>query len=112
VKASTKGDGERDHAAPDAVKTPLPLSKQCWIKPTMFAPKGTKMKPLKIDCADENWKSLLKRNLQEGIEVTLDNFSYTADGQFCELLAISHSMSFRLDVRNKAGHFTKRPSAT
>jgi hypothetical protein len=78
----------------------------------MFAPKGLNMKPLNIDCADKDWKALLKRNLQEGIEVTLDNFYYTEDGQFCELLAMSHSMNFRLDVRNKAGHFTKRPSAT
>ena len=70
------------------------------------------MKPLKIDCTDPNWRSLLKRNLQDGIEVTLENFAYTTDGQFCELLAISHSMSFRLEARNKAGHFTKRQSAT
>jgi hypothetical protein len=69
------------------------------------------MKPLRIDCAEENWKSLLKRNLQDRIEVTLDNFDYTTDGQFCELLALAHSMDFRLDVRNKAGRFTKRPPA-
>jgi hypothetical protein len=68
------------------------------------------MKPLKIDCANENWKPLLKRNLQDGIEATLDKFDYTADGQLCELLAVSHSMNFRLDVRNKVGHFTKRSS--
>ena len=69
------------------------------------------MRPLTIDCSDENWKSLLKRNLQEGIEVTLGNFDYAVDGQFCELLALSHSMSFRLDVRNHAGRFRKRPQA-
>jgi hypothetical protein len=69
------------------------------------------MKPLKINCGDENWKSLLKRNLQDGIEVTLENFAYTTDGQFCELLALAHSMNFRLDARNSAGHFTKRASA-
>jgi hypothetical protein len=69
------------------------------------------MKPLRIDCTDENWKSLLKRNLQHRIEATLDNFDYTTDGQFCELLALSHSMDVRLDVRNKAGRFTKRPPA-
>ena len=66
------------------------------------------MKPLRIDCADANWKSLLKRNLQDRVEVNLDNFDYTTDGQFCELLALSHSMDFRLDVRNKVGRFTKR----
>ncbi len=69
------------------------------------------MKPLKIDCANEDWKSLLKRNLQEGIEVTLNNFSYTIDGQLCETLALSHSMNFRLDARSNAGHFSKRPSS-
>ena len=69
------------------------------------------MKPLTIDCADKNWKSLLKRNLQEGIKVTLGNFDYTVDGQFCELLALSHCMSFRLDARNHAGRFRKRPPA-
>ena len=69
------------------------------------------MKPLRIDCAQEQWKSLLKRNLQDHIEVTLDSFDYTSDGQFCDLLALSHSMDFRLDVRNKAGRFTKRQPA-
>jgi hypothetical protein len=66
------------------------------------------MKPLNIDCAEKDWRTLLKRNLQDGIEVTLDNFDYSTDGQFCEILAISHSMDFRLDVRNKAGKFRKR----
>ena len=70
------------------------------------------MKPLKINCADKDWQSLLKRNLQEGIEVTLDNFYYTENGQLCEMLAISHSMDFRLDARNQTGHFTKRTPAT
>ena len=69
------------------------------------------MKPLRIDCTAENWKSQLKRNLQDRIEVTLDNFDYTTDGQFCELLALAHTMDFRLDVRNKAGRFTKRTPA-
>ncbi len=68
------------------------------------------MKLLRIDCTDEDWKALLKRNLQDRIEVTLENFDYTTNGQFCELLALSHSMDFRLDVRNKAGRFTKRPT--
>jgi hypothetical protein len=68
----------------------------------------TDMKPLVIDCTKNDWKSLLKRNLQEGIEVTLENFDYTADGQHCELLALSHSMTFRLDAKNKAGAFRKQ----
>jgi hypothetical protein len=66
------------------------------------------MKPLNIDCAEKGWRILLKRNLQDGIEVTLDNFDYSIDGQLCEILAISHSMTFRLDVRNKSGKFRKR----
>jgi hypothetical protein len=70
------------------------------------------MKPLTINCADKDWKLLLKRNLQEGTEVILDNFYYTEEGQFCEMLALSHSMDFRLDVRSKTGHFTSRPLAT
>ncbi len=68
------------------------------------------MKPLKIDCSGKDWKTLLKRNLQDGIEVTLENFNYTVDGQFCELLALSHFMSFRLNVRDHAGMFRKRPA--
>jgi hypothetical protein len=32
MKASTRRGGEREAVALDAVKTPLPLSKQCWIK--------------------------------------------------------------------------------
>jgi hypothetical protein len=66
------------------------------------------MRPLKIDCADGNWKMFLKRNLQEGIEVDLLGLDYLVDGQFCEILAISHSMTLRLDVRNKVGSFRKR----
>jgi hypothetical protein len=69
------------------------------------------MKPITIDCLDKNWKPLLKRNLQEGIEVTLGNFDYDVDGQFCELLALSHTMNFRLDARNHDGRFRKRPPA-
>ena len=69
------------------------------------------MRPLKIDCTNGNWKILLKRNLQEGIEVDLLHPDYVADGQFCELLAMSHSMTLRLDTRKKAALFRKiRPS--
>jgi hypothetical protein len=68
------------------------------------------MRPLKINCAEKDWKTLLKRNLQDGIEVDLENFDYTSEGQFCEMLAISHSMGLRLDVRNKCGQFRKRPA--
>ena len=66
------------------------------------------MKPLRTDCASDKWKLLLKKHLQEGIEVTLDNFDYMTDGHFCEILAYSHTMSFRLDLRNKVGRFIKR----
>jgi hypothetical protein len=65
------------------------------------------MRALIINCAEEGWKALLKRNLQDGIQVTLDNLDYAIDGQFCEILAISHSMTLKLDVRNKAGLFRK-----
>ena len=65
------------------------------------------MRPLKIDCSDANWKTLLKRNLQDGIEVELLGFDYAVEGQFCEILAISHSMSFRLNFKEKAGMFKK-----
>jgi len=50
------------------------------------------MRPLKIDCAEANRKVLLKRNLQEGIEVDLENLDYAVDGVLCEILAMSHSM--------------------
>jgi hypothetical protein len=66
------------------------------------------MKPLVINCAEKDWEILLKRNLQEGIPVKLDNFDYEADGQFCELLAVAHTMDLRLDTKNKAGLFRKR----
>ena len=65
------------------------------------------MRPLKIDCSGENWKTFLKRNLQDGIEVELLGFDYAADGHFCEILAISHSMTFRLDFKKKTGVFKK-----
>jgi hypothetical protein len=65
------------------------------------------MKPLNNDCAEKDWRTLLKRNLQDGIEVTLDNFDYSIDGQFCEILAISHALTFRLDIRNKGGKVQK-----
>ena len=66
------------------------------------------MQPARIDCADKDWKMLLKTRLQEGCEVDLANFYYTENGQFCETLAFSHSMQFRLDARNSAGFFRKR----
>jgi hypothetical protein len=65
------------------------------------------MRPLKIDCGSADWKKLLKRNLQEGIEVELLGLDYEADGLLCEILAISHSMTFRLDFRKKSAIFRK-----
>jgi hypothetical protein len=40
------------------------------------------MKPLIIECLDQNWKSLLKRDLQGEIKATLNNFDYTSDASF------------------------------
>lgn len=68
------------------------------------------MRPLKIDCAEANWQVLLKRNLQERIEVDLENLDYASDGVLCEVLALSHSMTLRYNARNKTWVF-KKPSA-
>jgi len=65
------------------------------------------MRPLKIECANPNWRILLKKNLQEGIEADVSELDYAADWQFCEILAISHSMTLRLDTKNKIGKFRK-----
>jgi hypothetical protein len=65
------------------------------------------MRPLKIEYANPNWKIALKKNLQEGIEVDLLDLDYLADWQFCEMVALSHSMILRLDTRNKMGKFRK-----
>jgi hypothetical protein len=65
------------------------------------------MRPLKIECANPNWKIALKKNLQEGIEVDLLDLDYLADWQFFEILALSHSMTLRLDTRQKIGKFRK-----
>jgi hypothetical protein len=69
------------------------------------------MNPVKISCAEPDWRNVLKTDLQDGLDVDLTNFDYTLDGQFCELLAMSHSMQFKLDARNGAGFFRKK-SAT
>ena len=69
------------------------------------------MRPLKIECANPNWKIILKTNLQEGIEVDLLELDYLADWQFCETVAISHSMTLRLDTRKKTGKFRKNGPA-
>ncbi len=68
------------------------------------------MRPLRLDCSERNWKVLLKRNLQEGIEADLDNLDYAVDGVFCEILAMSHSMTLRYNSRNRSWVF-KKPSA-
>jgi hypothetical protein len=47
------------------------------------------MRPLKIEGTEANWKVLLRRNFQEGIEVDLSNLDYNVDGQFCEILAMA-----------------------
>lgn len=65
------------------------------------------MRPLRIDCSEANWKVLLKRNLQDGIEADLDNWDYAADGVFCEILAMSHSKTLRYNARNKSRVFKK-----
>ena len=65
------------------------------------------MRPLKIECANPNWRILLKKNLQEGIEADVFDLDYVADWQFCEILSISHSMTLRLDTKKKVGKFRK-----
>jgi hypothetical protein len=66
------------------------------------------MKPPIINCTSLDWKSTLKSRLQKGVEVDLSNFEYTIDGALCEMLALSHGMVFKLDAKNRAGHFRKR----
>ena len=63
------------------------------------------MTPIIISCKASDWKNVLKVNLQEGIEADLTSFDYTVDGHFCELLAVSHSMRFKLDAKNNTGFF-------
>jgi hypothetical protein len=65
------------------------------------------MRPLKIECANPNWKIALKKNLQEGIEVDLLDLDYLADWQFCDIVAFAHSMTMRLDTRQKTGKFRR-----
>ena len=66
------------------------------------------MQPVKIDCANKDWKLLLKTNLQDGVEADLVNFYYTENGEFCEMIAFAHAMEFTLDARNSAGFFRRR----
>jgi hypothetical protein len=66
------------------------------------------MNPIIISCKACDWKNVLKVNLQEGIEADLTDLDYTVDGHFCELIAASHPMRLKLDVRNHAGFFRLR----
>jgi hypothetical protein len=63
------------------------------------------MTPIIVSCKASDWKNVLKVNLQDGIEADLTNFDYTIDGHFCELLAVAHSMRFKLDAKNSTGFF-------
>ena len=69
------------------------------------------MRPLKIDCSKKNWKALLKRNLQDGIEVNLLDLNYSMDAPFCEMLAMADSTSVRLDTRDRIAKLRKPPPA-
>ena len=51
---------------------------------------------------------MLKVKLQEGVEVDLTNFDYTTDGELCEMLALAHGMTFRLEAKHQTGFFKKR----
>jgi hypothetical protein len=66
------------------------------------------MNPVKIDCANAEWKLFLKHTLQDGREVELANFDYTLDGQFCEMLAMAHNAVFSLDAARNTGRFRKK----
>lgn len=65
------------------------------------------MKKIVIDCKSSKWRMVLKSHPQEGREVDLKSFDYTIDGQFCELLTVSHSTTFKLDAKHSAGYFRK-----
>jgi len=61
--------------------------------------------PIIISCIAPNWKNTLQVNLRDGIEADLTNIDYAVDGQFCELLAASHSMRLKLDGKYHTGFF-------
>lgn len=61
---------------------------------------------VELDCAEEDWKSRLKENLQDFLEVNLKNFDYQNDGAFCELLALAHLIPFRIDYRQRTAYFS------
>lgn len=63
---------------------------------------------VKIDCAQDDWKNILKNAIQEGNEAELVNFDYSINGQFCAELTISHALQFVLDPKERAGFFKNR----
>ncbi len=69
------------------------------------------MGQVRLDCANQNWKRILERFLQDGVEVDLHDFDYTTDGQACERLAVVYSMTMQLDARNRVATFKKKVPA-
>jgi hypothetical protein len=62
---------------------------------------------VRLECTNPNWKKILERFLQDGVEVDLHDFDYTTDGQACERLAVACSMTLQLDARNRVATFKK-----
>ena len=66
------------------------------------------MRPVRIDCAKDDWGNILQDALQDGREAELVNFDYHTDGQLCATLTISHSMHVVLDPKSRTGFFKKQ----
>lgn len=65
---------------------------------------------VRLDCANPDWKRILEQSLRDGVEVDLQGFDYTADGQACEKLAASFLMTLQLDARRRVASFKKKGS--
>ena len=61
---------------------------------------------VEIDCDGGGWKGRLKENLQDNLQVCLKNFDYERDGDFCELLAVAHLITFRIDYRRRLAFYS------
>jgi hypothetical protein len=65
------------------------------------------MRHVRINCAQDNWKNILKNAVEDGVEAELINFDYSANGRICELLVMTHALHFVFDPKAHAGFLKK-----
>lgn len=61
------------------------------------------MRRVRINCAQEDWRSRLEKAVADGNNAELVNFDYASNGKVCEILVMNRALHLVSDPQSHAG---------